>query len=295
LATVLGLLAPHSPLAKEPKEPHKEFTLTLPGKEWSLILDLPGFEREEKKTRPDDLGVVKQMVNDKTGFVVSAFIEANPESDTAQACKEHYWGQMSRSPFRMTDVRSTEKDGMVLVHWMIPKQRTAPLQQQNINAYLHRDGTCIDVHISKVDSGPQDEPLFAAILKGIRFEEPEGARKAVEKREKELRKATLKNDAKATDRLLADSWTNTGPDGTVTDKAELLRVIKDFKFRSITDENVSIRIDGDRATVTGTSERVLSGPDGKPVTRKVRFTRVWVRQEKDWVVLSARSTALAEL
>ena len=194
----------------------------------------------------------------------------------------------------MTDVRSTEKNGMLLVHWQIPKQRTAPLQQQNINAYLYRDGACIDVHISKVDSGPQDEPLFANVLKGIRFDEPEGTRKAIEKRETELRKATLKNDAKATDRLLADEWTNTAPDGTVTNKADLLRVIKDFKFQSITDENVSIRIDGDRATVTGTSERVLTGADGKPVTRRVRFTRVWVKQKKDWVVLSARSTALAE-
>ena len=78
MLAVCILLHPCLGVAKEPKEKHREFTLTLPGKEWSLILDLPGFEREEKETRPDDLGVVKQMVNDKTGLVVTAFIEASP-------------------------------------------------------------------------------------------------------------------------------------------------------------------------------------------------------------------------
>lgn len=294
LAAGVGLLVSGPFSAKEPKEPHKEFELRLPDREWSLVLDLPGFDLEEKDTRPDDLGVVKQMLNESTGVVVSAFIEASPESDSVRACKEQYWERMSRSPFQMADVREEARSDMLLVHWRIPKQRRAPLDQQNTNAYLYRDGACIDVHVSKVNLQPQDEALFDAVIRGIRYAEPEGDRKTVQKREKELREATLENDLKATDRLLADDWTNTAPDGTVTDKATLLRTLKDFKFESIQDEDVRIRIDGDRATVTGSSVRVLSGPDGQPVTRRVRFTRVWEKQKKEWRAVAARSSALAE-
>jgi ketosteroid isomerase-like protein len=124
--------------------------------------------------------------------------------------------------------------------------------------------------------------------------EPEGARVAVGRCEEELREATLRNDAKATDRLLADDWINVGPDGSVTDKKGLLKIIKDFKFHSITDEDTRIRIFGDSAVVTGASVRVLSGPGGRPVTRKVRFTRVWVNREDGWVVVSAQSTVIAD-
>jgi ketosteroid isomerase-like protein len=114
--------------------------------------------------------------------------------------------------------------------------------------------------------------------------------------ESEGRKATLENDIKANDRLLADNWLNINPDGSITTKAKLLELLKDgsFKIMSIENEEVMVRVYGDAAVVTGRSTTKRAGQGGEVVGRQVRFTRVYAKSKAQWQVVSAHNTLIAK-
>jgi ketosteroid isomerase-like protein len=112
--------------------------------------------------------------------------------------------------------------------------------------------------------------------------------------EAEGRKAALSGDPEAHDRLLAADWTNINTNGTVTTKPQLLALLKSspFTFLSIEDEDVSVRIFGETAVVTGRSTRKRAGPSGEAVTQAVRFTRVYAERDGRWQVVSAQTTPI---
>lgn len=112
--------------------------------------------------------------------------------------------------------------------------------------------------------------------------------------EKEGREATLKNDPEASDRLLAEDWMNINANGTLTKKAELIQLLKTspFKFLSVEDEDVMIRVYGFGAIVTGLSIRKRTGEGDSVLTQRVRFTRVYAKQKGEWKVVAAQSTQI---
>jgi ketosteroid isomerase-like protein len=114
--------------------------------------------------------------------------------------------------------------------------------------------------------------------------------------ESEGRDATLKNDIKANDRLLADNWLNVNPDGSITTKAKLLELLKDgsFKISSIENDEVLIRVYENAAVVTGRSTTKRTGQGGELITRQVRFTRVYVKSKGRWQVASAHNTLISK-
>ena len=95
--------------------------------------------------------------------------------------------------------------------------------------------------------------------------------------------AQIGADARALDRIYADDFIGVGPSGTVRTKSQ---VISDFtsgelKFKSITTDEVQVRVYGETAVETGLSTMV--GQDkGQAVPRDTRFTRVWVKQQGRW-------------
>jgi hypothetical protein len=144
-------------------------TLSLPDKSWSLLVDLPGFKRDEHSTLPDGSGTMIQASNKKTGLVASVFLESRPDLDSTEACEADYWGQASKSPLPKSEVQHVTVGPLAVVHWLVREYLGLPLMQKNVNAYLYRDGVCIDVHLSKVQYEPKDEALFTAVLTSVRF------------------------------------------------------------------------------------------------------------------------------
>lgn len=112
--------------------------------------------------------------------------------------------------------------------------------------------------------------------------------------ENEGREATLKNDLPATERLLASSWININPDGSITTKAQLVELLKagSFKLNSIENDEVLVRVFDDAAVVTGRSTTKRTGQGGEILSRQVRFTRVYAKTDGRWQVVSAHNTTL---
>jgi ketosteroid isomerase-like protein len=77
--------------------------------------------------------------------------------------------------------------------------------------------------------------------------------------------------------LIADKFVNTGLDGKVTGKAELLADAKATKYSSIEYEDFKVTVFGDTAIATGASKAKGTDASGKPVDEHVRWTDTWVK------------------
>jgi hypothetical protein len=159
-----------TPPVQTPPPGGQTFKVGLPGKDWTLAMDLPGFLLERQDTRPDGATAMLMAHNDETGMTVFAYVTKEPKDRSVDECKRHYWGLTASSPFRKDDVHQVTKGEMLAVHFVIPELQGRTIRQKNVIAYLYRDGTCMDVHLTKGPYDRQaDEPLFSAVLDSIRI------------------------------------------------------------------------------------------------------------------------------
>src|SRR5437868_12988582 len=106
---------------------------------------------------------------------------------------------------------------------------------------------------------------------------------AIRKLDDERIQAQIHADTAALERIYADDFIGVGPSGTVRTKPQ---VISDFtsgelRFRSITTDDVRVRVYGNAAVETGRS--TMNGQDkGNAVPHDTRFTRVWIKQHGRW-------------
>jgi ketosteroid isomerase-like protein len=106
---------------------------------------------------------------------------------------------------------------------------------------------------------------------------------ALRQLDQERIQAQIGADAVVLDRIYADDFIGVGPSGTVRTKSQVISDLTsgDLKFKSITTDEVQVRVYGKTAVETGLSTMV--GQDkGKIVPRDTRFTRVWVKQKGRW-------------
>jgi len=115
----------------------------------------------------------------------------------------------------------------------------------------------------------------------------------IRKLDHERIQAQLHADAAALDRIYAADFIGVGPSGTVRTKPQVILDLMsgDLKFRSITTEDVQVRVYGNAAVETGRS--TMNGQDkGRTVPRDTRFTRVWVKQLGRWRLVANHYSSL---
>jgi ketosteroid isomerase-like protein len=118
---------------------------------------------------------------------------------------------------------------------------------------------------------------------GARREQNRTVEQTIRKLDNERIQAQIHADAAALERIYADDFIGIGPSGTLRTKPQVISDFTsgDLKFRSITTEDVQVRVYGNAAVETGLSE--MEGQDkGKAVPRDNRFTRVWIKQQGRW-------------
>jgi hypothetical protein len=138
-------------------------------KSWTLLIDLPGFVQVEEWASRNGTRRMFRARDYETGVVVSAFLERNPELGSHAQCREHYWAKAQRSPIERSDVTRRSSASMEIVRWMQQESEGRPVRWQNVHAYLFKDSVCVEVHLSKVLYEPDDERLFDAVLRTVRF------------------------------------------------------------------------------------------------------------------------------
>ncbi len=105
----------------------------------------------------------------------------------------------------------------------------------------------------------------------------------------------MKPDVAGLERILADDWMLTHSDGRVQYKADYLDELRTRTRRNqgIGNEDLRLRRYGDTLVVTGTS--LQSGiSNGQPWNGRFRFTRVWVKRDGAWKMVSSHSSRVAQ-
>jgi ketosteroid isomerase-like protein len=100
-------------------------------------------------------------------------------------------------------------------------------------------------------------------------------------------------DVKALDALLDSSLVYVDYDGSIMDKAEFIASIKapTLHPEQIVNETMTAHVYGDNAVVTGVY-REKGDKNGKPYSRRGRFTDTWVYLNRTWVCVASQSTLI---
>jgi ketosteroid isomerase-like protein len=106
--------------------------------------------------------------------------------------------------------------------------------------------------------------------------------------------AETNKDAKALDGLLASTLVYIDYDGTLMDKAKFMASVKvpSLQPEQIVNESMTAFMYGDSAVVTGIY-REKGVRNGKPYSRRGRFTDTWVNQGGTWVCAASQSTLIS--
>ena len=142
-------------------------SLSLPDLQWALELNLPGFDIKQKEVASRGNAARFHAENQKTGVIVSAFLEKAPRNGTSIDCRDFYWARAQKSPFKKDEIKQYEMKNMALIEYIVREYQGMRFNQKNINAYLAEDNYWIDIHLSKGNYQPEDDKLFESILETI--------------------------------------------------------------------------------------------------------------------------------
>lgn len=108
-------------------------------------------------------------------------------------------------------------------------------------------------------------------------------------------RAMVENDAEAIGRYMADDWTIFGSDGSMSDKATFLGLVKSgtLSHDVMESEDLKVRVYGDTAVVT--SRGVSGGKyQGQPFREVEQSSNVFVRQEGQWRCVLTHLSRIAQ-
>jgi hypothetical protein len=146
-----------------------------PGKSWAVLVDLPGFAAGSRRAG-EGRGPFVLGVHPGTGVVASvALLPAGAAAD-ADGCREQALAAIAGAIPDVADVRRTDaaRGGSASASrasYTATGGADGGVVQQNAHAFLHRDGLCANVHVSKANPEPGDGEAIEAILATVRFGE----------------------------------------------------------------------------------------------------------------------------
>lgn len=144
-------------------------------------------------------------------------------------------------------------------------------------------------------AGNQSAPSLSTPVAAAIQAQTENVEQTIRRLENERAQATLRRDTATLERIYADDFSTVGTSGAVRNKAQWLADNKSgaMKVESQTFDNVNVRVYGDAAIVTGLATQ--KGQDkGKDISGQVRFTRVYVKQSGQWLLVGGHNSRLAQ-
>lgn len=104
-----------------------------------------------------------------------------------------------------------------------------------------------------------------------------GTEKAVAALEQQWLQSQKTNNPDLVAPLIADKFINTGADGKVTSREEMLANAKATKYASAEIDDVKVTVFGDTAIATGSFKATGTNALGKPLDVNERWTDTWVK------------------
>lgn len=163
-AFLAGLCAVGAVAADEP------LLIAVPGQDWALAVAVRQVEFGPPETSPDGTRIwVDGDGVEEPGFTITVIVHETPGAGTAEDCRAVALERLARRGHEPT---LTLRGGMALAEYRLDQYRGVPVRQQRLDAFLFRDGYCIDVGLSMLDFKSKHRNLFDATLRSIRFVDP---------------------------------------------------------------------------------------------------------------------------
>lgn len=105
--------------------------------------------------------------------------------------------------------------------------------------------------------------------------------------------ALIKNDLDALNRLYAEDFVYTNPEGKVLNKAEQIANIKasEIKLEQGSSSNVKVKVYGNTAVMTGNF--IAKGNyRGNPVNINERYTVTWIKTDTSWQMVAEQANVV---
>ena len=177
----LGLALALAGSAVQAQEPGLA-VFSLPDKNWGVGLSLQNFIINESRTYPDGKARLVRADRQAEGMILTVFIAPAAGEDSARACRDAFWQRLQNGPAASgyRDVRQSESGDMgsselASSEYVIGEIQGIRIDQKHVHAYLGREGSCIEIHLSKTLFEPKDQELFAAVLRTVRLVEANAA------------------------------------------------------------------------------------------------------------------------
>jgi len=138
-----------------------------PGKGWSVLVDLPGFR---VGTRPAEAGPPYAIgLHPDTGVAASVALTASGGATDAVGCRERTLASLTKAIPGLALVRASVAGAARAAYDV--KDGKAGVPETHVHAFLYRDGTCANVHVSKADPGAADAGRLEEVLSSARVAE----------------------------------------------------------------------------------------------------------------------------
>jgi hypothetical protein len=139
----------------------------LPGKAWSLLLDLPGWKVAEPIRRLDGSGVSAIGRRPADGLILSASLVDSQGRRSAEGCRDRDWGRIGKLA-GVGEARLESGAGEARA-WYTVSDEGSP--SRHLSAWRYRDGACLHLHLSLAGAGPGADATLEQALGVARYGE----------------------------------------------------------------------------------------------------------------------------
>jgi hypothetical protein len=144
--------------------------VTLPGRSWAVLVDLPGFEVARVAPGRAGPGVEHVVARSaETDVVASVLLTPAGGVRDAAGCRERALARIRASVPGLDDVRRADGGGAAAVTYVVAGAGGAP--EWHAHAFLWREAVCVGVHVSKAEPDQADVNRLDAILSSVRVAE----------------------------------------------------------------------------------------------------------------------------
>ncbi len=140
----------------------------IPKEGWSIAFDSPSLSRQQESKGDGEYAFKANSGR----FNLSLFVEKPAGAgQTHRDCYEFYWSQAGRNPMIARDsVVNSETPKYVRVRYdIVTEFQGQPIRQRHVHYFFAFRGKWVDVHISVIVPTREDEEIFAAFDRSLRY------------------------------------------------------------------------------------------------------------------------------
>jgi hypothetical protein len=159
-----------SEMEADPQAQTVPLRVEIRGKEWVVLVDLPGFRMFKPRRSDDGNGVLVLGQEPRSGFVASVILRPAGKAHDAAGCRDTDLPRI-RDTAELLELRLATAGQAARASYAISAPGAPDVRQEHGHAWLEREGICANVHVSKMAPAEGDAAVMEQILGSARFGE----------------------------------------------------------------------------------------------------------------------------